>query len=824
MTKKVNTEIFYPLLPLRDMVVFPANVSSLIVGREKSLAATRKAMEENRQIVLLAQKNTETVIPATEDLFEVGVLCEILQLLKMPDGTFKVLVEGIQRVKLKELTEDSDFSQVKVVSFSGDMPEADSLESQLLGRVINEILQKFEDYSQEQENLSHDISADLFEKKDYEFILDSVAHILPLPFPQKQNILETVSLVDRAEKVHIGLDYQLEIGSLEKDIHSRVRQQMDKMQKQYYLTEQIKVIREELGEGEVDEFEQYRKAFEKEGMPEEIKTKALQELAKLEKMPAMSAESSILRNYLDWIRDLPWVETTEDNHDIEKARKILETSHYGLEEIKDRILEFIAVRQLAPASKGPILCLAGPPGVGKTSLVKTMAECLGRKFARISLGGVRDEAEIRGHRRTYIGALPGRIITTLKKLKVKNPVILLDEIDKISSDYRGNPAAALLEVLDPEQNVDFTDHYMELPFDLSQVMFVATANVTHSIPEPLNDRLEIIQLSGYTEQEKMSIAQKYLFSRQAENNGILDLNLKISSQALIYIIRRYTREAGVRQLERVLAKIFRKIAREYLSKQQKQPAGSSSEDKKKTKEDYEMTPEILHKFLGQPEFSYGKKEDTAAIGKCVGLAWTSAGGDTLNIEVALAYGKGGLHLTGNLGDVMKESASTALGYVKSQGHYLGLSNDFFERTDIYLHIPEGAIPKDGPSAGITIASCIISAVTQVPIKNTVALTGEITLRGKVLAIGGIKEKSLAAFRAGITEIICPKENEKDMEKIPDSIRKRVKFHFVSNMREVLPLTLEKSANVFSENPSAYPFYASHLPNWEKPSRDVQNLT
>lgn len=811
MSIKIETDRYYPLLPLRDLVVFPRNVSSLIVGREKSLDATRKAMEDDRKLVLIAQKNTETVIPEKDDLYEVGVLCEILQLLKMPDGTYKILVEGMQRVKLTGFSSDLDYMQVKVETYHSQVPEEESLENQLLGRLLNEILQKFEDYAETQENLSHEISNELFQKNDFEFVLDSVAHILPITFSQKQDILETELILERAEKVQIGLDSQLEIGSLEKNIHGRVRQQMDKMQRQYYLTEQMKVIREELGEGDLNEFELYRKSFEREGIPEEVKTKALQELTKLEKMPPMSAESSILRNYLDWIRDLPWLESTEDNNSIDHARLILDESHYGLDEIKDRILEFIAVRQLAPNSKGPILCLVGPPGVGKTSLVKTMAECLNRKFARISLGGVRDEAEIRGHRRTYIGALPGRIITTLKKLQVKNPVILLDEIDKLSSDYRGNPAAALLEVLDPEQNKDFADHYMELPFDLSEVMFVATANVTHSIPEALSDRLEVIQLSGYTENEKISIAQKYLLNRQAENNGVVNVPIKFNVQSLAYLIRRYTREAGVRQLERVIAKIYRKIAREYLTKKQSEGFDSS--------EIYEMKPETLHKFLGQPDYNYGKKEDSSAVGKCVGLAWTSAGGDTLNLEVALAHGKGMLHLTGNLGDVMKESANTALGYVKSQSHFLGLSHDFFERTDIYLHIPEGAIPKDGPSAGISIATCLISAVTQTPIKNFVALTGEITLRGKVLPVGGVKEKSLAAFRAGITDIICPKDNEKDMEKIPDSVKKRLKFHFVSNMRDVIALALENVKSVFVENPGAYPFYASHLPGWQTKSSE-----
>lgn len=792
------------------MVVFPQNVSSLLVGREKSMEATRRAMERDRILVLVAQKDTEVVVPQREDVFDIGVICEILQLLKMPDGTFKILVEGLQRVHIDSFHDEDDLLEVSVTGFQTEFIEPDSLEMQLFERVLTGLISKFDQYVQDEKDLSAEISRELSQKEDPELIIDSVAHILPIFFEQKQSILETGPLLERAEKVDLVLDDQAELSSLEQSIHSRVRRQMDKMQKQYYLNEQIKVIRDELGEGEYDEFEQYKEAFNKEGIPEEVKTKAEQELAKLEKMPPLSAESSILRNYLDWIRDLPWSETTEDNDDIERAVEILEKSHHGLDEVKDRILEFIAVRQLASDSTGPILCMVGPPGVGKTSLVKAMAECLDRKFARISLGGVRDEAEVRGHRRTYIGALPGRIIATLKKMKVKNPVILLDEIDKLSSDYRGNPAAALLEVLDPEQNKDFVDHYMELPFDLSQVMFVATANVIHSIPEPLLDRLEIIQVSGYTEHEKVHITRKYLFDRQAKNNGVENLSIKFQSKSIVYLIRRHTREAGVRQLERVLAKVYRKIAREYLALKQSDP--------EKAKEfSYDIGIDTLYKLLGAPEYTYGKKEKDVSVGKCVGLAWTSTGGDTLNIEVALAHGKGQLNLTGNLGDVMKESASTALGYVRSQGHLLGLPDDFFEKTDIYLHIPEGAIPKDGPSAGITIATCLISALTQTPIKNEVAMTGEITLRGKVLPIGGLKEKSLAAFRAGITEVICPAENKKDLEKIPTSIQKRMQFHFVAGIREVIELALVDPANIFQDN-QGYSFYARHLKNWKSEPR------
>ncbi len=532
-------------------------------------------------------------------------------------------------------------------------------------------------------------------------------------------------------------------------------------------------------------------------MPDEARVKAEQELSKLEKMPHLSAESTVVRNYLDWILDLPWADRTDDNRDIHRAEQILEESHHSLEKVKDRMLEFIAVRQLSSSSRGPILCLVGPPGVGKTSLARSLADSLGRKFARIALGGTRDEAEIRGHRRTYIGSMPGRLIATLKKVKVNNPVILLDEIDKLSSDYRGNPAAALLEVLDAEQNKEFTDHYLEIPFDLSQVLFVATANVTHTIPAPLLDRLELIQLSGYTEQEKLQIVSKYIIPRQIKESGIEDIKLKYSMKSLAYVIRHYTKEAGVRQAEREIAKLSRKVAREFLDLDKKQ--SSFALDKK-----------TIHRYLGPPQFKYGKKEKEAVIGKCNGLAWTSTGGDILSVEAALAHGGGKITLTGNLGDVMKESANTALGYVRSQGPFLGLPDDFFEKTDIFVHVPEGAIPKDGPSAGITIATTLISAIIQAPIRNDIAMTGEITLRGMSLPIGGLKEKALAAFRGGVTDLICPAENEKDLEDIPVSVREKLTFHFVENMRQVIEVALVDGQNVFEEKPGAYPFSAAHL--------------
>ena len=784
----------YPALPLRDLVVFPNSVSSLFVGREKSMAATRAAMDGDRKLVLLTQKEPDTVFPQLEDVHEIGVICEILQLLKMPDGTFKILVEGLSRVVIKGLNDDDTMQGAEVAEAKTTLPQND-LEQKLLDKIVKDIILRFDEsqVSHGEDQASFD---EIFNKNNSEYTIDAVAHAIKAAYHQKQVILEELSLLHRAEKTQIALSSQLEMSELESDIHNRVKQQMDKMQRKLYLHEQMKAIREEMDEGDVDEFEDYKKRIQEKHLSDEIRTKAEQELRKLEKMPPMSAESAVVRNYLDIILDLPFNDVTEDNKDIKLAEEVLEKSHHGLEKVKERILEFIAVRQLAFESRGPILCLVGPPGVGKTSLAKTLASCLDRKFGRIALGGIRDEAEIRGHRRTYIGALPGRVITTLRKLKVKNPVILLDELDKISNDYRGNPAAALLEVLDTEQNSEFTDNYLELPFDLSQVLFIATANVVHSIPEPLLDRLELIELSSYTEHEKIQIANNFLMDKQTKENGIADLKIKYNDKSLAYIVRHYTKEAGVRQLERELAKIARKVARDFLQNQSKE-------------QKYLLDKENLHKFLGPPKFQYGKKESEAAIGKCHGMAWTSVGGDILNVEVALAHGAGKLTITGNLGDVMKESASAAVGYLRSQAHLLKLQKDFFESTDIFIHVPEGAIPKDGPSAGITLATALFSAVTQIPVKNEVAMTGEITLRGKVLQIGGLKEKVLAAYRGGTKTIICPKDNASDKEEIPSYVTEKLEFHFVSTMQEVLELALTKKLNLSTEQ-GIYPFAANHL--------------
>ena len=814
MIDKNHKKYIYPLIPLRDMVVFPGNTSSLFVGREKSMKATKVAMDSDRRVILITQKNIETILPEKENLYNIGVLCEIIQLLNMPDGTLKILLEGLNRVKVTNFIDDGDYLKVKFEVVKSEFPQKE-VEKLVLEKVYKKIIKDLNSYNVQQNATSDNLIESIIQKNSKEILIDSVAYILPLPFYQKQGILESFHLLERAESVSVALENQLGIQKLEESIHYRVQKQIDNVNKRFYLNEQMKIIQKELGESEFDEIELLKKEVESKEFPDEIKKHLLQEIKKLEKMPPLSSESTVVRNYLDWLIDLPWNEATEDNKDISSANEILESSHHGLKKVKERILEFIAVKQLAPESKGAILCLVGPPGVGKTSLARSLADSLEKKFAAISLGGIRDEAEIRGHRKTYLGSMPGRIISTLKRLQVKNPVILLDELDKISSDYRGNPAAALLEVLDPEQNQEFVDHYLEVPFDLSKITFVATANITHSIPDPLLDRLEIIELSGYTEQEKIRISERYLFPRQIKNSGIKDIKINYNFKSFAYIIRCYTKEAGVRQLERQYAQICRKVAREYLEKNQ--ASLEKNENSKKALE-YNLNKDQIHKFLGPPKFSYGKKEKKVFIGKCNGLAWTSAGGDILYLEVVLAHGKGKLTLTGNLGDVMKESANTALGYVRSKSHLLGLTSDFFEKTDIFVHVPEGAIPKDGPSAGVAITVCLISALTQSPVKSNIALTGEVTLRGIILPIGGLKEKALAAFRGGINEIICPKENERDLDEMPERIRKKLKFHLVSNIEEALSLALLIDNKIFQEKPNTYPFYANHLPRLQNESR------
>lgn len=787
-----------PLLPLRDMVVYPGSVVSIFVGREKSMEATRRVMDSNRRLILATQRNAEITVPDLSDLYEIGVEAEILQLLKMPDNTYKILLEGLQRIQLVDIDNTDEKCAVAIAAPAPSKESEDEKEAHLYQTSLGKMIDSFERINEQQVFLTNDQWRELRAKNNPERITFAIAESLRVPFIEQQEILSIENLWERVERVRVAMENQVELSQLEGKIHDKVRAQLDKMQRNYYLQEQIKVIREEMGETDADEFETMRRRAKEKNWPDEIRERAETEIKKLEKTPAMSAESGVIRNYLDWLFDLPFSETTTDNTDIRRAEKILDESHYGLEKIKDRILEYIAVRKLSGEIRGPILCLSGPPGVGKTSLARALAESLDRKFVRIALGGVRDEAEIRGHRRTYIGAMPGRLIAALKKVKVKNPVILLDEIDKISSDFRGNPAAALLEVLDTEQNREFNDHYLDLPFDLSQVLFVATANVVHSIPEPLLDRLEILPLSGYTEMEKIQIANKYLIPRQMKENGIESINLEYSNKSLAYIIRHYTKEAGVRQFERELAQVARKIARQIVETDE-------------TQKNFTLDKKAIVNYLGPAKYLYTRRENEDPVGKVSGLAWTSAGGDILNIEVALAHGKGNLTVTGNLGDVMKESASTALGFVRSQAHHLGLSSDFFEKNDIFIHVPEGAIPKDGPSAGVTLVTAIVSALTQHGVHGEFAMTGEVTLRGNVLAIGGLKEKVLAAFRGGITHIICPKDNLKDLEEIPQSIRQQMEFHFVSHVKEVVALALVQGTTIFQEK-SGLAFYATHLTN------------
>ena len=798
----------YLLLPLKDIVIFPNVESSLFVGREKSISAVQSAMQSDRKIVLFTQKETDVLVPERKDLFEVGTLCEILQLLKMPDSNYKVFLEGLHRVKLANFYNNNgeDICKVKVRPLKTVWPgKGNKVENDLLASILDKIRILVSNYDKEGGGL---LLAGIFEgpstKEKMEASLDFISNALNLPISLKQDILSMQNILERSKIIFGSLENQAELDTLERDIQERVKARMDKVQKNFYLNEQMKVIKDELGDGEKDEIENYRRKAKEKCLPKDIFEKVSQEINKIEKTPPMSAELIVVRNYLDCILDLPWSDFSEDTSDIKEAEKKLDKSHFGLEKIKERLLEYIAVRQLSKNSKSPILCFLGPPGVGKTSLARSFAESLSRKFSRIALGGLRDEAEIRGHRKTYIGALPGRIINALKRAKVKNPVILFDEIDKIGNDYRGNPAAVLLEVLDPEQNFEFIDHYLEIPFDLSQVLFIATANAAHTIPEPLLDRLELIEISGYTEQEKINIALTHLIENQIAESGISKENIEYSTKSISYIIRHYTKEAGVRQLNREFDKICRKIARQVLEHKLKDQRLKFS-----------LNKETIQKLLGSPKYDYGKKEATAVIGKCNGLAWTSAGGDVLNIEIALAHGKGNVNITGNLGDIMKESVNTAVGYIRSKSHLLGLKPDFFEKTDIFVHVPEGAIPKDGSSAGSAAALCLVSALTQIPIRNDIALTGEITLRGMLLPIGGLREKTLAAFRGGIREVICPIKNKRDLENIPDVIVSKIKFHFLEKFNEILGVAFPGEPAIFKKAASVpYPFQSSHLPDWK----------
>jgi len=757
-----------PLLPLRGLSIFPYMVLHFDVGREKSIKALEEAMINDQLIFLVTQMDANTDLPEEDDFYRVGTISKVKQLLKLPGDTIRVLVEGISRAEIQTIVSDDPFFLADVVEYSNDIDEDDP-EIQALKRSVTDA---FEEYVKLNSKIPPEILVTISTVEDADRLADIIASNMTIKIEEKQNILAKFDVKDRLESLYSVILKELDILELERKINNRVRKQIDKTQKEYYLREQLKAIQKELGEkdGFEEDIEEYKNKMAKMELPEEVVNKVEKEIDRLSKMSPGSPESGVIRTYLDWIFDLPWNNETEDNLDIKNARKVLDEDHYGLKKVKERVLEYLAIRRLSNNMKGPILCLVGPPGVGKTSIAKSIARAMGRKFVRMSLGGVRDEAEIRGHRRTYIGAIPGRIIYYMKQAGTKNPLFLLDEIDKMSSDFRGDPASALLEVLDAEQNKDFRDHYLELPFDLSKVMFLTTANTTETIPAPLLDRMEIIHLSGYTEEEKLNIASKYLLPKQIKEHSLKPENISMSEAAIRDVINKYTRESGVRNLERELAKIVRKAATEIVEK---------------NKKTVRITPGNLKKFLGIPRYRYDVANLKNEVGVVTGLAWTPVGGDTLFIEVTTMPGSGKLELTGHLGDVMKESAKAGLSYIRSRVDKFGIDKDFSKNLDIHVHVPEGAIPKDGPSAGITMTTALISALTNIPVRKDVAMTGEITLRGRVLPIGGLKEKALAANRAGIKKVIIPKENEKDLEEIPANVRKTLEFILVENMDEVL---------------------------------------
>ena len=760
-----------PMMPIRDMVIFPYMMTPFVVGRESSVRALEEALTGDRKIFLATQHDAGIDEPRPEDIYSVGTIGNIVQSVKMPDGNIKVLVEGLERAKAVEMN-DSDGFFVATVRVANRQLEVNAQIETLMQRVTS----LFEQYVKLQQSLNYETMIAAVRMDEPAKLSDTIAANLQLSIEEKQELLDIFDPTERLSRVADVLDIEIEKLNMDRSVQSRVKRQMERAQKEYYLNEKIKAIQKELGRGEKSEFDELRKKIEAAGMPKEVFDKAIQELKKLEAMPPMSAESTVSRNYLDWLLAVPWKKRSKETRSIDHAEKILNADHYGLEKIKERILEFLAVRQLVKNPKGSILCFVGPPGVGKTSLGMSIAKATGRKFVRMSLGGVRDEAEIRGHRRTYIGALPGQIIQSMKKAGTKNPVFMLDEVDKMASDLRGDPASALLEVLDPEQNTSFQDHYLDVEYDLSQVFFVATANVLHTIPAPLQDRMEILRLHGYTEAEKLEIAKQYLIKKQREATGLSDKNLVFSDSALVEIIRSYTREAGVRNLEREIGNVCRKVARRVV--------------RNGAKHKEEITGSNLNEFLGVPKFRDSQLHETSEVGLVTGLAWTEVGGSILSTEVQILDGKGKLTLTGQLGDVMQESAQAALSYIRSRAQHLGLPKDFYRNLDIHVHVPEGAIPKDGPSAGITIATALASALAKIRVRRDLAMTGEITLRGKVLPIGGLKEKLLAAHRAGIFEAVLPRGNEKDLADLPENLRSVMKLHFVDQMDEVLKIALE----------------------------------
>ncbi|MDR3565357.1 MAG: endopeptidase La [Negativicutes bacterium] len=760
-----------PLLPLRGILVFPYMIIHLDVGREKSISALEESMVHDRLIMLATQRDAQNDKPTPEDIFSVGTVVEIKQLLKLPGGTIRVLVEGLHRAEILNYAELDPFYMVEIKEYGE--PETKTPEIEALTRTA---VHQFEQWVKLSKKIPPETLVSVVTVEEPGRLTDLVASHLALKIEDKQTLLDAVEVKDRLERLCDILGREMEILELEKKINVRVRKQMEKTQKEYYLREQLKAIQKELGDKDdrAAEVDEYRQRMKEQDLPKEVAEKIQKEIERLEKMPPMVAESAVIRTYLDWLLALPWSKETSDRLDITIAEQILEEDHYGLEKVKERILEYLSIRKLTEKMKGPILCLVGPPGVGKTSLARSIARSMERKFVRVSLGGVRDEAEIRGHRRTYVGALPGRVIQGMRTAASRNPVFLLDEIDKMSSDFRGDPSAALLEVLDPEQNNTFSDHYVEIPFDLSRVLWVVTANVMHNIPRPLMDRMEIITIAGYTEEEKVQIAKRYLVPKQTRDHGLNDKNIIFSEGTIQKVIRDYTREAGVRNLERNIANLCRKAARQIV--QNKRAV-------------VKITAQNLHTFLGSPKFRHAQAERNQQVGVATGLAWTEVGGDVLGVEVSVMKGKGKLTLTGQLGEVMQESAQAGFSYIRSRAKELGIEPDFYEGTDIHIHLPEGAIPKDGPSAGITMATAVASALTGRPVRNDIAMTGEITLRGRVLPVGGVKEKVLAAHRAGIKKIIMPKENKRDMDDIPVNVKRNLEFVLVEHMDDVLKTAL-----------------------------------
>ncbi len=769
---KTNAQLHIPVLPLRDVVVYPHMVIPLFVGRDKSIQALDAAMEGGeKQILLVAQKEATEDSPNEEDVYSVGTVSTILQLLKLPDGTVKVLVEGTCRAEVEDFTSTDPYFMAKA-----QLLDSEPLTEEEADVLLRALMTQFEKYVKLNKKIPPEVITSVSGIDDPGRLADTIAAHISLKIQEKQNVLEIINLRARLEKLMALMEAEIDLLQVEMRIRSNVKKQMEKSQREYYLNEQMKAIQEELGQ-ETDEIETLKEKIEKANMPKEAYEKTMSEFNKLKQMAPMSAEATVSRNYIDWMVSVPWKKKTKVRIDLNEAKEILDAEHYGLEKVKERILEYLAVQKRVKKLKGPILCLVGPPGVGKTSLGQSIARATGRKFSRMSLGGVRDEAEIRGHRRTYIGSMPGKILQKLAKVETRNPLFLLDEIDKMAMDFRGDPASALLEVLDPEQNSTFNDHYLEVDYDLSDVMFVATAN-SLNIPTPLLDRTEVIRLAGYTEDEKLHIAMQYLVPKQVKDNGLKEEEIEIPRETILDIVRYYTREAGVRSLEREISKICRKVVTHVLM-----------EDKN---EKFVIQPSELEEYLGVRKFRFGIAEENDRVGQVTGLAWTEVGGDILTIETIVNEGKGKVTRTGSLGDVMQESIQAALTVVRSRAQRLGIMPDFYEKTDIHVHVPEGATPKDGPSAGIGMCTALVSALTAIPVKADVAMTGEITLRGEVLPIGGLKEKLLAARRAGITDVIIPEENRKDLKEIPENITGELEIHCVKWIDEVLDIALSKA--------------------------------